>query len=179
MFIVFGVHWTILILALHVFHRNDSDDIRRNCFVVKFGFLLHCACTSYSIMFHISEYASKFVLGEECGHRKTAIISYHILLSLENIILVCLAVWQTPATVTLTQNLEKTMLFVVFAGVIAATMFVVLHYHYHSLSDFEQEDNNCGEPQINHSGTRNVAMSENFPHTTSEKDEATMTESDV
>ena len=67
-----------------------------------------------------------------------------------------MAVWQTPATVTITDNLRNIVLFVVFLGVIAATMFILLHYHYHQLNDFE-EDNNCEEPQINHTEMENVA----------------------
>ena len=150
-FVVFGVHWAVLIWVLYAFDRNDSDDERQN-----FGFIPYCVCTSYLIMFHISEYTSKLVFGENFRHHKRAIISYHILLSFFNLILASLAVWQTPATVTLTDNLRNIVLFVVFLGVIAATMFILLHYHYHQLNDFE-EDNNCEEPQINHIETENVA----------------------
>ena len=152
-FVVFGLHWTILILVSYVFHRNDSEDEGRNFFLAKLGFLLYCACTTYSIMFHISEYASKFVFGEDYQYHRRAIIFYHVLLSLENILLVSLAVWHTPETVKLTENLEKIVLSVVFIGALATSLFIALHYCTIHLNDFE----NCDESPRHHSGVENIA----------------------
>ncbi len=159
-FIVLVLHWMVLILVTYHFQKDDMD-VRRNCFVVQFGRLLYSTCISYPLMFHISENASKLILGEDCKHRSWAIILYHILLSLENIVLVSLAVWAAPASVTHVEDLEKIVLSVVFLGLVAATMFIIMHHHYRRPSDLAQKGQGTTKWYYNNEELQNHTGNEN------------------
>ena len=149
-FIVFGVHWMVLIVVSYVLNKDENN--------YTAGF--YYTCVSYPALFHISGNVSKLVLGDDFQYRGMAIIVYHVLLSLQNIVLVSLAVWVTPPRITHMEDLETLALSAVFLGSIAATLFMILYYRYHHPSDLAQlgEDNNINEQQ-NHSGTENLASS--------------------
>ena len=158
-FVVMGLHWLLCILASCILQKNESEDEQENC-MAKFGFLLYCTCISYPITIHISGNTIKLVFGETFKYRRQAVTFYYILLSVENIVLVCLAVWATPAKVTHMGDLRTPVLLLVFICLAGATMFMILYYCFHHPAAFAREaerENNVEQPN-RHAETENQAF---------------------
>ena len=136
-FIFFGLHITILAIALHVSKKYYGWPRKTN----RFSGLLKCISISYCVMFHISGSISRQMFADDFEQCKLVLILYQIALWLENILLSSLAVWHAPAGTKLDKHLKIIVLCFVFAGCVLSAILMTLYYRcFHPSESVQKSD---------------------------------------